>query len=150
MILRQSGWNQTLHHPSTGQKMAPLNLKSTAQDIAPVWIWCWRTLISKSNLQKRYCNLTHIYFSLNIFYPNQWFFQIGIVGRTGAGKSSLSLALFRLIEAAAGRIRIDGITLGSMGLHDLRSKISIIPQVLHVFIPSSKFRRANKLYADLL
>ena len=50
------------------------------------------------------------------------------MGRTGAGKSSLTLALFRIIEAAEGRIRIDGLDIGEMGLHSLRSKISIIPQ----------------------
>ena len=51
------------------------------------------------------------------------------MGRTGAGKSSLSLALFRVIEAAVGSIVIDGRVIADMGLHDLRSKISIIPQV---------------------
>ena len=56
-------------------------------------------------------------------------FQIGVVGRTGAGKSSLTLALFRIIEAAEGQILIDGLNIGNMGLHSLRSKISIIPQV---------------------
>lgn len=55
--------------------------------------------------------------------------QVGIIGRTGAGKSSLSLALFRIIEAAFGRIIIDDRTIADMGLHDVRSKISIIPQV---------------------
>ncbi|XP_045113643.1 multidrug resistance-associated protein 1-like isoform X2 [Portunus trituberculatus] len=54
--------------------------------------------------------------------------KVGIVGRTGAGKSSLTLALFRIIEASGGGIDIDNITIGGIGLHDLRSQISIIPQ----------------------
>ncbi|KFQ24968.1 Multidrug resistance-associated protein 1, partial [Merops nubicus] len=54
--------------------------------------------------------------------------QIGIVGRTGAGKSSLTLGLFRINEAAEGEIIIDGINIAKIGLHDLRFKITIIPQ----------------------
>ncbi|XP_069125383.1 multidrug resistance-associated protein 1-like [Argopecten irradians] len=54
--------------------------------------------------------------------------KVGIVGRTGAGKSSLTLALFRIIEKAQGSIIIDGTDISSLGLHDLRSKITIIPQ----------------------
>ena len=56
--------------------------------------------------------------------------KIGIVGRTGAGKSSLALALFRIIEAAGGYIAIDGINISELGLHNLRSKLTIIPQVI--------------------
>ena len=55
--------------------------------------------------------------------------QVGIVGRTGAGKSSLTLSLFRIIEAVGGAIMIDDINISELGLDDLRSKITIIPQV---------------------
>uniref|UniRef100_A0A8B9FL41 Canalicular multispecific organic anion transporter 2 n=1 Tax=Amazona collaria TaxID=241587 RepID=A0A8B9FL41_9PSIT len=54
--------------------------------------------------------------------------KIGIVGRTGAGKSSMTLCLFRILEAAKGEIKIDGVKIAEIGLHDLRSRLTIIPQ----------------------
>lgn len=60
--------------------------------------------------------------------------KIGIVGRTGAGKSSLTLAIFRALEADEGKILIDGVDIGQVGLRDLREGITIVPQEPTLFM----------------
>ena len=54
--------------------------------------------------------------------------KVGIVGATGSGKTTLSVALFRFVEADEGEIIIDGLNIAKMGVHDLRSKLCIVPQ----------------------
>jgi ABC-type multidrug transport system fused ATPase/permease subunit len=58
--------------------------------------------------------------------------RIGVIGRTGAGKSSLTLALFRFLEARSGSVVVDGLEISKMDLHSLRSRLAIIPQVGHL------------------
>ncbi|EGV65694.1 P-loop containing nucleoside triphosphate hydrolase protein [Yamadazyma tenuis ATCC 10573] len=71
-------------------------------------------------------NLPLVLKDLNFsIYPGE---KVGICGRTGAGKSSITTALYRLCELASGRILIDGLDISNMGLFDLRSRLSIIPQ----------------------
>lgn len=54
--------------------------------------------------------------------------KVALVGATGSGKSTLSLAIMRIVEACEGKILIDGVDVSRIGLHDLRSRITIVPQ----------------------
>ena len=68
--------------------------------------------------------LKNITFTIN---PNE---KVGVVGRTGSGKSTTLLSILRILEASEGKILIDGVDVSKLGLFDLRNKITIIPQVL--------------------
>ena len=65
--------------------------------------------------------------------------KVGVVGRTGSGKSSLMIALLRMVELANGSISVDGVNLSSLGLSDLRKRITIIPQDPVIFSGTIRF-----------
>ncbi|KAG4112036.1 hypothetical protein ERO13_D13G138200v2 [Gossypium hirsutum] len=89
--------------------------------------WPFHGEVNILNLQVRYApHLPLVLRGLTCTFPGG--LKTGIVGKTGSGKSTLIQALFRIIEPAAGQIIIDGVNISSIGLHDLRSKLSIIPQ----------------------
>ena len=113
---------------STERVLEYVNLETepiTGEDAAPAWPS--KGNITVRNLEVGYAKhlesvLKGISFSVNSCE------RVGIVGRTGSGKSSLTLALFRFLEARRGSIEIDGVDISTLKLHDLRSYLAIIPQ----------------------
>ncbi|KAH3662454.1 hypothetical protein OGAPHI_005706 [Ogataea philodendri] len=89
--------------------------------------WPRAGAIEYKNYATRYrANLDPILRNINLsIQPSE---KIGIVGRTGSGKSSLMLSLFRIIEPIEGHIEVDGINTSTLSLHDVRSNLAIIPQ----------------------
>ncbi|KAG2156756.1 multidrug resistance-associated ABC transporter [Suillus bovinus] len=89
--------------------------------------WPDKGAIKCENLIIRYApELPEVLHNLNFeVHPGE---KVGILGRTGSGKSTLALSFFRFVEATEGRIVIDDLDISKMGLSDLRSKLTIIPQ----------------------
>ncbi|XP_009874370.1 PREDICTED: multidrug resistance-associated protein 6, partial [Apaloderma vittatum] len=104
-------------------KEAPWTLNGKLQD--QVWLTEGRVEFRNYSLQYR-PNLDLALKHINLTINGQE--KIGITGRTGAGKSTLAVGLLRLVEAAEGAILIDGLDIAQLGLHDLRTKITVIPQ----------------------
>ncbi|TYI03203.1 hypothetical protein ES332_A11G320100v1 [Gossypium tomentosum] len=89
--------------------------------------WPYHGEVHIRDLQVRYApHMPLVLRGLTCTFPGG--LKTGIVGRTGSGKSTLIQTLFRIVEPAAGQIIIDGVNISSIGLHDLRSRLSIIPQ----------------------
>ncbi|KAF0694611.1 Aste57867_14528 [Aphanomyces stellatus] len=104
--------------PSEGQRTTPLVLEAA---------WPAHGQIEFDDVSFRYkpedpLVLKHVSFSVRGGE------KIGVVGRTGAGKSSLMMTLFRINEVATGTIKIDGVDIAAVGLKRLRSSLAIIPQ----------------------
>ncbi|KAM0877998.1 hypothetical protein ACQ4PT_035143 [Festuca glaucescens] len=89
------------------------------------WPWCGEIQIEA--LQIQYSpEMPMVLKGISCTFPGEK--KIGVVGRTGSGKSTLIQALFRVVEPSAGRILIDGVDISLLGVHDLRRRLSIIPQ----------------------
>ncbi|KAK6919880.1 ABC transporter type 1, transmembrane domain [Dillenia turbinata] len=97
------------------------------EDCRPANHWPETGTISFKNLRIRYAeHLPSVLKDISCTFPGRK--KVGVVGRTGSGKSTLIQAIFRIVEPQSGSIRIDGVDITQIGLHDLRSRLSIIPQ----------------------
>lgn len=111
---------------------APQEAPSHIPETQPAQPWPSAGVVKFDNFSTRYREEGKDVLK-NLSFAIQAKEKIGIVGRTGSGKSTLTLSLFRLLEASEGHIEIDAVDTSTLGLTDLRSKLSIIPQDAQIF-----------------
>ncbi|MQL77246.1 hypothetical protein Taro_009652 [Colocasia esculenta] len=105
----------------------PTEAPAIIENCRPEPRWPANGTIEFHNLHVRYSpGLPLVLRGISCMFPGER--KVGVVGRTGSGKSTLIQALFRVVEPSQGRITIDGLDISHIGLHDLRSRLSIIPQ----------------------
>lgn len=119
-------------------RSVPLENPKIIQSSRPPSTWPLNGVVTFKNVHMRYRE--RLPFALqNVSFETKPCEKIGIVGRTGSGKSSLGGVLFRTVELTSGSILIDGLDIANFGLSDLRSKMSLIPQDPALFVGTIRF-----------
>lgn len=114
------------------QYIEEVESEQTREVLSPPYAWPSQGVVTFNNVVLKYRE--HLTPSLKgVSFTTRPAEKIGVVGRTGAGKSSLLMALFRLVELSDGEILIDTVNISHIGLRSLRSRIAIIPQEPFLF-----------------
>lgn len=120
-----------------------VNIRNTIQEVEEGSVkveqdWPQKGNIAFKEVCLRYRPTTDIVLN-NLSFEVKPGVKVGVVGRTGAGKSTLGLAMLRILELQSGKIEIDGVDISKIGLDDLRQKVTTIPQDPTLFKGSLKF-----------
>lgn len=127
LSLVENGMNSTERIHYYGSELPQESDRAAPVEITPEASWPANGEIEFRNAQMRYRDgLPLVLKGLDLHIKGGE--RVGIVGRTGAGKSSIMSSLFRLCELSAGSIEIDGIDIAKVDFHQLRTKLAIIPQ----------------------
>ncbi|XP_066269391.1 ATP-binding cassette sub-family C member 9-like [Branchiostoma lanceolatum] len=126
---RVKHYTEVQTEPQEGTTVTPVDLPAN---------WPSRGEVRVSELSTRYAaDLEPVLMNVSVLFKGGE--KVGICGRTGSGKSSLTLSLFRMIDNFAGKIYIDDVDISKIGLQALRSKLSIIPQDPVLFAGTIRF-----------